>query len=490
MAAAVTTALAVPLLLSPAPASTPATASAGARAPESEGDRQARELVRRSGADGAMEHVRALDAAARASGGNRAAGTEGHARSARYAAKVLRDAGYEVTYQHFTFTYREAVAQQLTVHAPHEAGVPVSLLKYSRSTPKGGTKAQLREVPPDKDKSTGCEPADYSGDFDGRIALIRRGGCTFAEKQAAAHQAGAAAALIYNTEDGPLHGSLDTPDAARIPTGGLTRQDGERLAKAAREDKVSLTVDLRELRERRRTANVLAETPGGDADRVVMLGAHLDSVHEGPGINDNASGAAGILESAQSLAEATDLKTDGRPPNKVRFALWSAEEMGLQGSEAYVRELPRHARERIALYLNFDMIASPNPGLFVYDGDDSDGDGAGPGPEGSGQLERGIEEFLTSHGHTPRGKDFDGRSDYAPFVAAGIPSGGTFTGAEDTKGRAERELWGGEAGEPYDPCYHRECDGLDNLDHRAFDVNVKVIADAVGHYAWSADALP
>ena len=132
----------------------------------------------------------------------------------------------------------------------------------------------------------------------------------------------------------------------------------------------------------------------------------------------------------------------------------------LVGSTRYVDRPDREERSRIALYLNFDMVGSPNPVFFVYDGDDSDATGAGPGPTGSARIEKTFEAFYAAR-HSPfKGTDFSGRSDYGPFIAAGIPSGGLFTGAEGIKTAEEAATWGGTAGQPYDPCYHQACDTL------------------------------
>jgi Zn-dependent M28 family amino/carboxypeptidase len=479
VAAFAAAALAAPLLLG---AASPASARP---VPGRQGAHLARKLVQRAGAEGAMRHLRVLQAIARLNDGTRAAGTEGHRLSALYAGTLLKAAGYRVTYQDFDFTYVDTLAEKLTVLSPDRHEVPVKLMTYTTSTPEGGIEAALAQVPPDED--TGCTAADFAGGgYRGRIALIRRGGCTFAVKQANAADAGAVGAVVANNVDGELSGTLGDPDAGRIPTGGVSKADGEALAAALAQGEVRLHLEIREYQEQRSTPNVIAETPGGDPHDVVMLGAHLDSVPAGPGINDDGSGSAALLETALQLA-----RTDrhGRHPNKVRFALWSAEELGLLGSDHYVAQLSPQQRDDIALYLNFDMIASPNYGLFVYDGDDSDGVGSGPGPQGSAQLEQHLVSFLASRGFATRGTDFDGRSDYGPFIEAGIPSGGTFTGAEGIKTKEEAKLWGGRAGVAYDPCYHQACDDLDNLDMTAYEANIDAIADAVGHYAWDTGGL-
>ncbi|MFY1670574.1 M28 family peptidase [Plantactinospora sp. WMMB334] len=227
--------------------------------------------------------------------------------------------------------------------------------------------------------------------------------------------------------------------------------------------------------------NLVADWPGGDPDDVLMIGAHLDSVTAGPGINDNGSGSAAILEVALAVARS------GLAPGKhLRFAWWGAEELGLRGSQYYVNNLSTAEQARIGGYLNFDMVGSPNAGYFVYDGDNSDGVGSGPGPAGSAQIEQTIQAYFSSIGVPTRGTDFDGRSDYGPFIRVGIPAGGTFTGAEGVKSSSQAALWGGTAGSAFDPCYHRACDTTANIDDTALGRN----ADAIAYSVWALAATP
>lgn len=221
--------------------------------------------------------------------------------------------------------------------------------------------------------------------------------------------------------------------------------------------------------------NLIADLPGGDTANTVMVGAHLDSVAGGAGINDNGSGSAGILEVALQLAAAPD-----DPTKHVRFGWWGAEELGLIGSKAYVNSLTATQKSQIDGYYNVDMIGSPNPGYFLYDGDNSDGVGAGPGPSGSAYLEQVLADYYAEIGVPTRGTDFDGRSDYGPFISAGIPAGGIFTGAEGRKTSAQVTLWGGTA-TAFDPCYHSSCDGLSNINATALDRN----SDALAHALWT-----
>lgn len=212
-----------------------------------------------------------------------------------------------------------------------------------------------------------------------------------------------------------------------------------------------------------------------------MLGAHTDSVAAGPGINDDGSGTIGILEVAKHLAKY-------RVNNAVRFGFWSGEEEGDLGSNHYVDSLSPAGLADIRAYLNFDMIASPNFIHAIYDGDGSSFNESGPA--GSGEIEKFFEEYFVSAGENFTATEFDGRSDYAPFIENGIPAGGTFTGAEQIKTAEEALQFGGTAGEPTDANYHGPGDTVDNLDVGAFVLHAKGIAAAVAKYATSFESLP
>ncbi|MEO3827975.1 M28 family metallopeptidase [Actinomadura sp. B10D3] len=219
--------------------------------------------------------------------------------------------------------------------------------------------------------------------------------------------------------------------------------------------------------------NLIADWPGGDADDTLMTGAHLDSVSAGPGINDNGSGSAAVLETALTVAR------EGLQPDRhLRFAWWGAEELGLVGSTYYVNNLPSSERSKITGYLNFDMVGSPNPGYFAYDGDGSSGSG---GPAGSAEIEQVLRSYFSSIDVPVQDTAFDGRSDYGPFIRAGIPAGGMFTGAEGRKTSQQAQLWGGQAGVAFDRCYHRSCDTTSNINDTALDRN----ADAIAHAVWT-----
>src|SRR5690349_12995673 len=369
--------------------------------------------------DGVMEHQEAFQRIADANGGTRASGTPGYDESADYVEDRLERAGYVVTRQEFEF-HAFAVEGPSTLN--QTAPTPTT---YVEGTDYGPTpqsepgQVTAAVVPVDinltlpRANTSGCEAADFAAFPAGSIALLQRGTCDFGVKAANAETAGAAGAVIMNEGNAPdrqelLLGNLGTP--VGIPVVGVPFALGESLQGAT----VSLQVDA--ISEIRTTSNVFAELPGTSADQVLVVGSHLDSVPEGPGINDNGSGTASILAVAEQLGGTT-------PPVTVRFAWWGAEELGLVGSTEYVTSLAPAELAKIYAYLNFDMVGSPNYVNFLYDGDDSDGAGAGPGPAGSAQIEDVFEKFFADRGQAVEGTDFDGRSDYGPFIEAGIPAG-------------------------------------------------------------------
>ncbi|RJQ77440.1 M28 family peptidase [Pseudonocardiaceae bacterium YIM PH 21723] len=435
------------------------------------------QLARKVTATGVNRHLVALQRIADKNKGTRAVQTPGYDASLDYVAGKLRDAGFLVDTPEFPYETSTVEAAAVDVGGVKPKLVP---LTYSKSTPAGGVTAPLAVVP--ENANTGCAAADYAGvPAKGAIVLIRRGGCTFAEKQRIAFEQGAVAAIISNNADGgPVSGTLGSPDAAKLPVGGVSKEDGNVLAGKAG---TQTTLDIRVRIEARTAKNIIAQTRTGRADNVVMAGAHLDSVEAGPGINDDGSGTASLLETALQLGSAPKTK------NAIRFGWWGAEELGLVGSTKYVESLSFEEQLNIALYLNFDMVGSPNAGYFVFDGDDSDKVGAGPGPYGSAQIEKAFQDYFTGTGVPTEGTDFTGRSDYGGFIAAGIPAGGLFTGGELIKSEAQAKKWGGKAGTAFDACYHQACDNLGNIDRTALGRNAQAIAYVTASYGASTESV-
>jgi Zn-dependent M28 family amino/carboxypeptidase len=343
-------------------------------------------------------------------------------------------------------------------------GPDFQTMNYSGS---GDVTAELTAVdllvpsPAANASTSGCEATDFAGFTAGNIALMQRGTCPFRQKAENARTAGAAASIIFN-EGNPgrttvISGTLNPPPFDQ-PVVGTSFAVGDELRNGVLNGPTGVIARGRTdtVAEERTTRNVIAETPGGDPDRVVVAGAHLDSVSRGPGINDNGSGSATLLEVAEVYAG-----QDRTPRNKLRFMWYSAEEGGLIGSDYYVDHLSQAERDRIELMLNFDMIGSPNFVRFVYDGDNSafpPGPGVQPGPPGSGAVEQVFVDYFASQGLLNEPTPFSGRSDYGPFITAGIPAGGLFTGAEGAKTAQQALDYGGIAGAQYDPCYHLACD--------------------------------
>jgi Zn-dependent M28 family amino/carboxypeptidase len=318
-------------------------------------------------------------------------------------------------------------------------------------------------IPSPGGSTSGCSEDDFADFQAGNIALIQRGTCPFRDKVENAQTAGAVGVVIFNEGNddpdddrvGLLSGTLDPPQVG-IPVVGTTFAVGQDLYNSLQAGPVTLRLAVDATVETRTTENVIADTTTGRADRTVVVGSHLDSVPEGPGINDNGSGSATDLEVALQMA-----RLDIQPRNKVRFAFWGAEESGLVGSQYYVDSLTKRQLKDIAVNLNFDMVASPNYVRFVYDGDASDTDSLGS--TGSGVVEDVFTDYFDSQGLASEPTAFDGRSDYDAFINVGIPAGGLFTGAEDKKTPAEAAIYGGVPGVAYDPCYHQACDSLDPI---------------------------
>jgi len=434
--------------------------------------------------DGVRQHQAALQAIADANGGTRAEGTPGYAASVDYVLSVLGKTGWQASKVPFSYPDTEALLRQLT---PTQGGYETGA--YT-GTGEGDVTGNVIGVDlaltGDRASSSGCEAADFAGlDFSGPndIALLQRGTCNFAVKATNAEAAGAEAVIIFNQGNAPdrlglIVGTLGGDDVVGIPVVGASFAQGQALAAPGATAQVKVAFVTRH------SFNVIAELPGRDDDNVVMAGAHLDSVPAGPGINDNGSGSAALLEVAQAMSKL-------HPQNTVRFAWWGNEEGGLVGSTQWVADQSRSELDRIALYLNFDMISSPNYIFMVYDANESTfpaPDGV-PIPAGSAAIERLFESFYTLRNEPYDDTQFSGRSDYQAFINNGIPSSGLFTGAEEIKTPQQAAIWGGTAGDQFDPCYHEACDTYANNDLHALEVDTDAVAFAVFTFAHSTETV-
>jgi Zn-dependent M28 family amino/carboxypeptidase len=432
-------------------------------------------------ADGVLEHLEAFAQIAADNGGNRSVGTPGYDASAEYVRAQLEDAGYTASMQSFdvdVFVVNGPSTLEWEGEVLWTEGTDYQVAPYSGAGSVTTTASVVDlDLGPGNGSTSGCEGGDFAGFDAGDIAVIQRGECFLSQKVLNAQAAGASGVVLFNqgnTEDrmGMWVATLGEETNVEIPVVLTTYAVGEAIAAGGGSVTIVLEVDAGV--ETRTTANVIIESAGGDENDVIMLGAHLDSVPAGPGINDNASGSAALIEIARAVSSCA-------PTRKLRFAWWGAEEVGLVGSGVYVDSLDQMQRDAIALYLNLDMVASPNWVRFRYDGD---GSAFGtPGPMGSAELEQVFLDWFDGLGLPSDESPFDGRSDYGPFVEAGIAAGGLATGAEGTKSPLQAETYGGMAGEAYDACYHAACDDIDNVDLDVLEGIAQASAHAISVYA-------
>ncbi|QPH02626.1 hypothetical protein C2857_006840 [Epichloe festucae Fl1] len=414
--------------------------------------------------DQLLNVLRSLNKIARDNGGNRAFGTPGYNASLDFvlerAAKRF-GAHMDTFVQPFDHLFHQV--RKIEVEGPGGHPVHVISLLYNPATPlPGGITGRLVYVPVDDGRGTGCTEDQWTKlDVEGKIPLVKRGACAFADKVKFAKNKGATAVIFYNNTPGTAYGSatLQAVNVGKlIPSGLVPLEDGDawtRRLKAGETLEVTLVVDS--IAETRPSWNIISETKEGDPDNVVMLGAHLDSVLAGPGVNDDGSGTAALLEIMGSFTRYKGFK------NKVRFAWWGAEESGLIGSLYYGSKLSEAEADKIRFYFNYDMIASVAPFYAVYADNDAHRLGADP-----------IAEYLRSKGKPADVRNFGTSSDYVTFLKLGIPSSGIFTGA----------------GSLNDPCYHLACDTIDNIDWDAMTVNTKAAARAAAKFALSLDGVP
>jgi len=410
--------------------------------------------------EGLKARLAALQRIADENGGTRASGTPGYDASVQYVAKQLRRAGYTPHLQRVRFTdSHELAPPQLARVSPgprtYDYPDDFVSLRYSGS---GDVEAPLEPVDAASETS-GCDSSDFD-DFDsGSIALIRRGGCFFFEKVRNATSAGAAAVIVFNDgspgHEGPIEATLLRP--VKVPALSLANGLGEQLAEDAKAGLVRMRVHTSLELGETSAANVLADLPGKTKGSPLLLGAHLDSIESGPGINDNGSGVATLLELAVQ-ARALGIE----PGQPVRFAFWAGEEAGEFGSRAYVKSL-ENPIDDIASVVNIDMDGSPNAEAFVYQGD--------------GAIQKVLSDAVRAEGLDPVAVDLEGRSDHAPFQEAGIPTGGLYTGADELASN----------GQPHDNCYHRACDTIDNVDFEVLEKMAHALAIAVFGTLTAAD---
>ena len=399
-----------------------------------------------------MSHLVALDNIATANNGNRAFGLPGYTASVDYIwERVSNIPGTRAWKQDFSSLFDQVLSIDFKVDGQ---SIHVVGLAYSPSTNEEGITAQLVHGP---EGEAGCHDDSYRNlDVKGKIVLIQRwlcpqsGNTTLAGRIFPAARAGASAVIIYQNVDVPVSsGTLTAPDPEHVPVGFINLSDGLRIKERLESGgQVQVYFQHTQIVEQRRSQNVFVETEDGDPDNIIILGAHLDSVQEGPGINDNASGSSLILEVFRAAVKY-------RTRNKIRFAWWGGEENGLVGSRYYCTGLRTSEVESILAYLNFDMVSR---GYFGV----GDGDGSltgVPAPPGSDVIERIYTSYFKSKGLEPTEARFTNGSDYASFWKyLNKPIGYLHTGTAEAQ----------------DPCYHQACDTIGNANPQILTINAKV----------------
>ncbi len=429
-------------------------------------------------ADGMYTHLRKLQEIADANRGSRAEGTPGYDASVDYVVQVLKDKGFDVQTPEFERLDRtEGGNPTLTVAGRSFHVDQASLLV---TTPPGG----LNAITLRPQKAPGCAAADYgSVSVKGAIAVVDDTGCSVGDKQNAAVGKGAVGLLVVSapgTSGSPA--GLFTPgyyQQLTVPVGVIENDADAALRRTKAQ--VRLVLDSKPVMVKSR--NIVAQTKTGDTKNVVLAGAHLDSSARSPGINDNGSGVAALLETASALG------AEPRLTNAVRFVFWGSES---EGPTKYVRGLARDLDD-VAMYLSVNMIGSPNAGYFTYDGDQS----GQPNPEipvqsvpaGSAGVERTLAGYLNLAGVRPADMPLSSTTDYGPFLATGIPVGGLTAGSSQRKTEVQARLWGGRAGTAFDPNYHTARDNIDNIDRQALSVMGQAVAFAIGTYAQSVEGV-
>ncbi len=413
---------------------------------------------------------------------NRSPGSTGfEAVAAQIEADLAATGFYQVHREKFTIQLPRPGQSRLVDQSGRS--ISQSPLAFSPGTPAEGISGQL--VAPASGE--GCQASDYGPEVAGQVALVDRGGCTFAEKNSAAAAAGAVLVIAVNNRDGGLYGTLERMLPDQVPITGITNAEGDRLRSEMAAGPVSVTFWFEQNIEQFDTFNLFAETTGGADDNVVMAGAHLDGVRAGPGVNDNGSGSAiSPLETALALA------SGDQPANKVRFAWWGKwRRTGLLGLIHWVNKQVADdpdVLQRIAGYVNVDMVASPNYVIGIYDADGSTYPGEDL-PAGSTAMEQILVDYFDSIGQPWVDIEMGGASDHAAFLPSGVPVAGLFTGAGDVKSREEAELFGGTAGQPYDSNYHQAGDTWANLSPVALVINGKAAAHLIGVLAADTSAI-
>jgi hypothetical protein len=450
---------------------------------------------------------------------SRNSGEPGYKASVDYVAGLMKDAGYNVTIQPYTFTYYAYMARPTLSEVSPTAHDYALSDEWTSGQSTGSTTADLQPaggivIPASStpSSSSGCSMGDFDGFVAGRIALIQRGACNFGVKVQNAQAAGASGVIIFN-EGNPgrtavLSGSLQdaggNPIIPTIPVAFTSFAIGEDLLTQYRQavqggtslPAMSLSIQAL-VKPNAEDYNVIAESKGGDKNHVVVVDAHLDAIY-GAGMLDNASGSATILDIAQKMKNVN-------PQNKLRFIWFGGEELGLLGSEYYVNNLSSNELSHIGYDLDADVTATRNYIVGVLD------------PAAPDFFSRTVPATFPNRVYKASTVSRDqsiayfdsiglkhellspNGTDAFSFNAVGIPASGLLTGQDCCKSQEEVRLFGGTVGNyegnlgSFDGgCVDNAflwCDNLSNNDPSVLTFMSKAFANTVVRMAFDNNVM-
>lgn len=400
---------------------------------------------------------------------NRASGTIGYQKSIDYVKSQIPES-FELFEQTFQYkTKKISNSSKITLKINHK--------KYEINSDQINLKTLVNPVTiNDHDLEfsneipfpTGCNTFDYKGFLNelDDFFYAREGGCSLSQKMTIAKQNGINL-IIHLVENFEKNNHFDINkdellyqiQVIEIRKSLLQYLLNNRSPK----DKIVAKIDIEVQTVSTETTNLIVTSKEPEGGKIIMMGGHLDSVEEGAGINDNGSGISALLE-LMKLQDSESINNS----HKVSFSFWGAEEAGLIGSTYYVDNLSKDEKSNIISYTNFDMIASKNYIRNIYEGNDL--------------VKNSLKYYFDKNSLPYSFIEVGRRSDHYPFSAVGIATSGLFTGASSIKSTAGAKLYGGTAGEAYDPCYHKSCDTIDN-------VNLEILKEMVQSMAHSLAIL-
>ncbi|CAF3588006.1 unnamed protein product [Adineta steineri] len=452
----------------------------------------------------AMSHLNELQRIAKVSNGTRAINTSGFNATLDYITNYLTaNTNYKVTKSFFflrdfalasnpvlissingitkNYTYSTQISTADFYHAVYSTSINTNEF------------TQLTAIP-----NVGCSDDDWqkaNPSPAGRVALVKRGTCPFREKIALATKYNVKAVLLYNDGTSPDRVSpieITLAQENTMPTLFLSFTVGQALLNSTQNTRsntrIKLLIEAKDIPDYP-VGNICADTPSGDPTQTIVIGSHSDSVPAGPGINDNGSGSAANLAMAVALARLFRTSTYPKYKYRVRFCWWGAEEVGLLGSDHHVKQAKNTSivGERLTDYLinlNYDMLGSPNYIFGIYDASTALNDTPSQAIPGSRKISSLFKDWFIQQNLPWDYTEFSGRSDYGPFLAEGIVAGGLFSGADDVKTVEQRDrydhiLGQGMGGIPdilEDPCYHKACDSIENINIFGYEKMIKAAA--------------